>query len=66
MNYALLVYRCNGEYLYTVEEFESCVEVEERIAELENDSDNNFTYRVYCNQLTVKITPPAKSIVSVF
>jgi isocitrate dehydrogenase len=66
MNYALIVYRCNGEDLYTVEEFENCTEVEERIQELEDHSDQTFTYRVYCNQLTVKITPPAKSTVSVF
>jgi len=66
MNYALIVYRCNGEYLYTVEEYETCDEVEQRIAELEDDSDNDFTYRVYCNQMTVRITPPAKSTVSVF
>jgi hypothetical protein len=66
MNYALIVYGCKGEYLYTAEEYENCNEVEQRIAELEDDSDNNFTYRVYCNQMTVKIAPPAKATVSVF
>ena len=66
MNYALIVYRCNGQYLYSCEEYETCEEVEQRIAELEEDSDQTFTYRVYCNQMTVKITPPAKSTVSIF
>ena len=65
MNYALIVYRCYGEYLYTVEEYETCAEVEQRISELEEDADNDFTYRVYCNQMTVKISPPQKAIVSV-
>lgn len=65
MNYALIVYRCNGEYLYCVEEYETCVEVEERIQELEEENEA-FTYRVYGNPFTVRITPPAKSTVSVF
>lgn len=66
MNYALLVYRCNGEYLYTVEEFKTSNEIEFRISELEDDTDNDFTYRVYGAPMTVRISPPQKSIVSVF
>lgn len=66
MNYALIVYGCNGQYLYCCEEYETCTEVEQRIAEFEEDGDQAFTYRVYCNQMTVKITPPAKSTVSIF
>ena len=65
MNYALIVYRCNGEYLYCVEEYETCVEVETRIEELEEEK-GDFTYRVYGESMTVKITPPAKSTVSIF
>ena len=66
MNYALIVYRCNGEYLYTVEEFETCLEVEERIEELMETTEEDLTYRVYGESMTVKITKPSKSTVSVF
>ena len=66
MNYALIVYRCNGEYLYCVEEYETCVEVEKRIQELEEDGEQSFTYKVYCSQMTVRITPPTQARVSVF
>lgn len=66
MNFALIIYRHNDEFLWSVEEYETCSEVEQRISDLEQDKNYDFTYRVYSNPLTVKISPPMKSTVNIF
>jgi hypothetical protein len=63
MNFALIVYRCGGDYLYCAEEYKTCSEVEQRIADLV-EGEEEYSYRVYCNPMEVRINPPRKTTVT--